>query len=184
MAVGSGSGKRSFSNTFLGMMLTLAPRSQSALLNIRDPMEHGMVGHPGSLFFSEASLAIAALHSSVSLTVLGGISRLFPMMSLKYREYVGTCRASKNGMLMLSLRTMSTNLLNCSSSCLPLRYRGLGGRILVSISSISNSGSSVTISGVGVDAFSLMMVSTSILGLGFLAPVACSGSSVSFPERV
>src|SRR6185312_7020113 len=38
MAVGSGSGKRSFSNTFLGMMLTLALRSQCALSNIRDPM--------------------------------------------------------------------------------------------------------------------------------------------------
>src|SRR6185295_18931707 len=173
MVVGSGSGKRSFSNTFFGMTLTLAPRSQSALSNIRDPMEHGMVGHPGSLFFSGASLAIAALHSLVSLTVLGGISRLFPMMSLKQREYVGTCRASKGGILMLNLRTMSTNLLNCSSSCLPLRYHGLGGRILVSISSSSNFGSSVTISGIGVGAFSLMMVSASTLGLGFLAPATC-----------
>src|SRR6185312_3204769 len=106
MAVGSGSGKHSFSNTFFGMTLTLAPRSQSALSNIRDPMEHGMVGHPGSLFFSGASLAIVALHSSVSLTVLGGISRLFPMMFLKYPEYVGTCRAFKRGIFMLNLRTM------------------------------------------------------------------------------
>jgi hypothetical protein len=49
--VGS-NGRCSFSNTSLGMTLTLAPRSHNAFSNLNEPMEHGIVGHPGSFCFS------------------------------------------------------------------------------------------------------------------------------------
>jgi hypothetical protein len=64
--VGS-NGRHSFSNTSLGMTLTLAPRSHNAFSNLNEPTEHGIVGHPGSFCYS-SPLAIATLHSSDILT--------------------------------------------------------------------------------------------------------------------
>jgi hypothetical protein len=64
--IGSNS-RRSFSNTSLAMTLTLAPRSHNAFSNLKEPTEHGILGHPGSFCFS-SPLAIAALHYPDILT--------------------------------------------------------------------------------------------------------------------
>ena len=68
----------------LGITLMLAPRSHKAWSKYWIPMEHEIVGHPGSFFFSR-KLSIAALHSSVSLTTsVDGSGHLLLMMSLMY----------------------------------------------------------------------------------------------------
>jgi hypothetical protein len=63
MVVRSISSRHSFLNLSLGMMLTLAPRLSNAFSNLKEPTEHGIIGHPGSHCFS-SPFAIAALHCS------------------------------------------------------------------------------------------------------------------------
>jgi len=81
------------------MTLTLAPRSQRACKKCWLLIEHVIVGHPGS-FFTYRGSSIAVLHSSVSCTTsVVGRFLLFPRISLIYLAYVGTCIASRIGML-------------------------------------------------------------------------------------
>jgi hypothetical protein len=80
--------------------LTLAPRSQSALLKCWCPIEQLIVEHPGSFFFYGDLLRMAALHSSVSLiTSVVGSGLFLLKMSLMYLAYVGTYIVSSRGML-------------------------------------------------------------------------------------
>ena len=72
-----------------------------------------MVGQPGSLFFTRRGLSIATLHSSINCTTsVVGSDVLFPRISLIYLAYVGTCIASRSGMLTYSLFITSTNMPN------------------------------------------------------------------------
>ena len=109
--------KLSLSKTTFGMTLTLAPRSQSAWSKFWGPMEHEIVGEPGSDFFCRGAFRIAALHSSVSCTVSVErvIGFLLLRMSLRYLAYVGTYSASSRGTCIYMSLITSTNLLNCLS---------------------------------------------------------------------
>jgi hypothetical protein len=60
-------GRRSFSNTSLGMTLKLAPRSHIAFSNLNEPTKQGIIGHLGSFCFS-SPFAKAALYCSDILT--------------------------------------------------------------------------------------------------------------------
>ena len=68
----------------LGITLTLALRSHKVCLKYWIPMDHAIMGHPGS-FFSGRQLSIAVLHSCVNLTTfVDGSGCLLLMMSLMY----------------------------------------------------------------------------------------------------
>ena len=62
--VGIGSPIFSFLHKDKGIIVTLAPRSQSALLIENFPTTHGIVILPGSLSFWGSLFLITALHSS------------------------------------------------------------------------------------------------------------------------
>jgi hypothetical protein len=69
-----------FVEYYLGMTLTLDPRSHSAFSKCSDLIEQLIVGHLGSFFFR-----MAALHSSVSLTIsVVGRGLLLLRTSLRY----------------------------------------------------------------------------------------------------
>jgi hypothetical protein len=88
------------------MTLTLAPSSQRAFVKCWLPTEHAIVGHPGSFLFSRRGSSITALHSSVSYTTSGvGKVLLFQRISVIYLAYVGTCIASRSGMLTYGFLT-------------------------------------------------------------------------------
>jgi hypothetical protein len=83
------------------MTLMLAPRSHNAFSKFWLPIEHSIVGHPGSFFLTGDVLRMAALHSSVSLiTSIEGRGLLLLRMSRIYFAYVGTWMASYNGILI------------------------------------------------------------------------------------
>jgi hypothetical protein len=64
-------------------MLMLAPRSHKAWSKYWIPIEHEIMGHPGSFFLGK--LSMVAVHSSISLmTSVDGRGHLLLMMSLMY----------------------------------------------------------------------------------------------------
>jgi hypothetical protein len=116
--VGFSSGRRSFLNTSLGMRLTLAQRSHKAFSNLKEPMEHGIVGRLGSPCFS-SPFAIAVLHCLDILT-WSTPECCYLILVCKYILEVArvrrTWRASNSSMLMLNLCTTSTNFSEWLSS--------------------------------------------------------------------
>ena len=74
------------------MTLTLAPKSQRVFEKSQEPRSsRGIVGQPGSFFFTRRGLSIVVLHSSVNCTTsVVGSALLFPRISLIYLVYVGT----------------------------------------------------------------------------------------------
>src|SRR5438270_2155944 len=111
-------------------MLTLAPRSQSALLNFMLPMVQGIEKFPGSLNFGGNLLFSSALLSSVNMTVSYSPSFFFfETNSLRNFAYFGICSSiSANGMLICKLLNMFRNFEYCLSSVCFLSRFGNGGR--------------------------------------------------------
>src|SRR3954471_11727582 len=93
-------------------MLTLAPRSQSALLNFMLPMVQGIEKFPGSLNFGGNLFFRSALLSSVNMTVSCSPSFFFfETNSLRNFAYFGICSSmSANEILICKLLNMFRSL--------------------------------------------------------------------------
>ena len=73
------------SKIFLGMTLTLSPRSHNAFSKFWLLIKQTIVRHPGSFFLIGEVFRMAALHSSVNLiTLVVGSGLLLLRMSERY----------------------------------------------------------------------------------------------------
>src|SRR5438270_11623841 len=139
ICVGFTSPMFNFLNNEQGSMLTLAPRSQSALVNFMLPMVQGIEKFPGSLNFGGNLFIRSALLSSVNMTVSCSPSFFFfETNSLRNFTYFGICSSiSANGILICKLLNIFRNFEYCLSSVWSFSLLGNGGRLYLATYSLT-----------------------------------------------
>ena len=101
-----------------GIIVTLAPRSQRALIMENLPTTQGIVILPGSFSLGESLFLITALHSSLS-GMVSCVSHflLLDRMSLRHFTYFGIwVTTSRKGIVMSNYLNTLRTFWNCLSS--------------------------------------------------------------------
>ena len=175
MEVGFSSPKPSCFYMEYGSRFTLAPKSSSAFSTQVSPILTGIVGHPGSLYFTRVLHSMMALTYSVKKAFLFTLKPLFIVhKSFKNFAYVRTCLImSRRGMLTLTCRSTSKISVWLTESFLVRSAYGKGGGTLFFTSSpaagCSSSGGSTTVGvflvgagTVGLSSLPLLKVTTAL----------------------